>query len=228
MWTILLDIDGTLIRTNGAGLKAIKITARELFGTEVELPKVPVHGRTDAGILADLFRNQTFPWQSRLPEFFDRYAQNLKVTMKETGGLVYPGVMEFLQRLWERKSNGELAIGLLTGNCRLAALAKIDHFGVSEFIEDFGGFGDVYADRNDVAASAKAAAASFLGDSYDAQKMWVIGDTPNDIKCGRSIDARVLAVATGGSSYDELKELEPDLCVSDLSSADLVEWLFTC
>ena len=242
MWTIFLDIDGTLLLTNGAGLEAIKISARELFGAEIELPNVAVHGRTDAGILRDLFREQTFEWKTKLPEFFDCYARNLRTKMAETGGMVYPGVIDFLQRLWERKErlersemnsdpdglgSGELAIGLLTGNCHKAAIAKIDHFGLSEFVEDFGGFGDEHPDRNDVAAIAMDAGVEFLGARFDARKMWVVGDTPNDVKCGRSIGARVLAVATGGSSYEELLECKPDLCVPDLSSPELVDQLFS-
>lgn len=239
MWTIFLDIDGTLLRTNAAGLEAIKNTVFELFGADIQLPEVSVHGRTDAGILSDLFRGQAFDWQARLPEFFACYSKNLKVRMGETGGAVYPGVVDFLQRLWERKELADrsseatniaqtdgVAVGLLTGNCHLAALAKIEHFGLGSRVEKFGGFGDKYPDRNDVAASAKDSAAAYIGDRFDAKKMWVIGDTPNDIVCGRSIGARVLAVATGGSSFEELKQHGPDLCVRDLTEPDLLKQLF--
>jgi len=52
--TILFDIDGTLIRTGGAGMVAIAKVMKEMFQLD-EISKVPVHGRTDEGILTDLF-----------------------------------------------------------------------------------------------------------------------------------------------------------------------------
>jgi phosphoglycolate phosphatase-like HAD superfamily hydrolase len=39
--------------------------------------------------------------------------------------------------------------------------------------------------------------------------MYVIGDTPHDIACGKSIGARTVAVASGAHSHDELAHNEP-------------------
>ena len=47
MWTLFFDIDGTLIKTEGAGMSAIAMAMFELFGIE-ELPNIPVQGRTAA------------------------------------------------------------------------------------------------------------------------------------------------------------------------------------
>jgi phosphoglycolate phosphatase len=44
----------------------------------------------------------------------------------------------------------------------------------------------------------------------------VIGDTPNDITCGRSIGARCVAVPTGHTKADELRRNSPDLLVETL------------
>ncbi len=54
MWTLLFDIDGTLIRSRGAGMAASARAMDELFGIS-ELPELEVHGRTDHGIFSDLF-----------------------------------------------------------------------------------------------------------------------------------------------------------------------------
>jgi phosphoglycolate phosphatase-like HAD superfamily hydrolase len=48
----------------------------------------------------------------------------------------------------------------------------------------------------------------------------VVGDTPRDIQCGRAIGARILAVATGGASFDELRAHQPDWLLEDLRAAD--------
>jgi len=223
MWTILLDIDGTLLRTKGAGLAAIKQAVEELFGEEIELPKISVHGRTDAGIMADLLEGQTFDWRNKLPEIFECYCKHLKTKIGDFEGYVYPGVVEFLTELWRRKNaDSPVAIGLLTGNCKQAAFVKIEHFNLQSHVEAFGGFGDLYPDRNDVAASAKESAQAFLGERFDENKVWVIGDTANDIRCARSIGAKVVAVSTGGSSFDDLAQHKPDICVQDLTNLSLV------
>ena len=47
----------------------------------------------------------------------------------------------------------------------------------------------------------------------------VIGDTPADVECGRAVDAFVVAVATGGSSIEELEACKPDLLLADLTDS---------
>ena len=39
----------------------------------------------------------------------------------------------------------------------------------------------------------------------------VVGDTPHDIRCGKHIGAKVLAVATGGAKLEELKNAQARL-----------------
>ena len=54
----------------------------------------------------------------------------------------------------------------------------------------------------------------------------MVGDTPFDIRCGKFIGAKVLAVATGGAKLDELKKHKPDWAVADLtrvSAREIVE-----
>jgi phosphoglycolate phosphatase-like HAD superfamily hydrolase len=47
-------------------------------------------------------------------------------------------------------------------------------------------------------------------------RVWVIGDTPLDVRCARAVGARVVAVATGWHSTEELATHEPDLLLTDL------------
>ena len=51
----------------------------------------------------------------------------------------------------------------------------------------------------------------------------VIGDTPLDIECGRAINARVLAVATGGAKLPDLAAHRPDWAVADLTKISAAE-----
>jgi phosphoglycolate phosphatase-like HAD superfamily hydrolase len=54
----------------------------------------------------------------------------------------------------------------------------------------------------------------------------VIGDTLHDITCGRSINARCVAVATGHSSINELSAGKPDVLIDTLETADPILALF--
>ncbi len=219
MWTILLDIDGTLLTTNGAGLRSIRLAIEELYGIDLEMPQIAVHGRTDFGILHDLLRDVNVPWQSNLTRLFEVYCKYLKENLGRFQGRVMPGVVNLLTALQWRD---DVALGLLTGNCQGAAYAKMEHFALNHFVDGFGGYGDRSPHRNQVAALARKAAAAHLQASFDSNRVWVIGDTVADVQCARSIGARVLAVATGGTRIDELERLQPDICVSNLSATDQI------
>ena len=49
-----------------------------------------------------------------------------------------------------------------------------------------------------------------------AEEVFVIGDTPQDIIHARKAGAKVVAVATGGHSFEELAQHSPDLLVNSL------------
>ena len=121
--------------------------------------------------------------------------------------------MEILAALHQRP---DVAIGLLTGNTRSGAYRKLQHYLIDQYFS-FGGFGDEHACRNEVAKSAMQAAAKFLESEPDPSQTWVIGDTPNDIICARSIGANVIAVATGTFTMEELASHQPNVCLPDLS-----------
>ena len=214
--TLLFDIDGTIMTSSHAGTNAMATTAQQLYGFE-KIGPLKVHGRCDRGILAELFDGLGLSYDQCHEEFCQRYYEILPNSLVENEGRLLPGVQSLLQRL---ASQDNVALGLLTGNLEKAARIKLQHVGVDHFFE-FGGYGDKFADRNDVAAVALDAAKVSLGESFSPEKVWVIGDTVNDIRCARSINAKVLAVETGGGTREELTAESPDLIVSDLSNCEL-------
>ncbi len=223
MHTLLFDIDGTLIRSGGAGFAAMKIALAEIMGLE-SLPHVDVHGRTDRGILGDLFELVSLDYESNIEKFNRLYWEHLPASMQRSAGIVLPGVVELLTTL---KGNSDIALGLLTGNAERAAQIKLQHFELDGFF-GFGGYGDKHASRNDVAGLAKAAASEHLGEKFDPRKVWVIGDTVNDVVCGRSIDSKVIAVETGGADRDALLSAQPDALLKDLGEvSQFTELLFS-
>ena len=214
MHTILFDIDGTLLRCGGAGLAAIGHVMERMFGVKV-LGRVAVHGRTDEGILNDLFEQASLVFDDHRDEFSPKYWSKLTETLDESPSYLLPGVPALLERL---SSRDDVALGVLTGNAERAAKVKLRHFNLEHFFK-FGGFGDFHSDRNDVAKIALASSRRFLGDHFDASRLWVIGDTVNDIVCARAIDAKVIAVETGGASMSELEAAAPDFVMPSLDDS---------
>jgi phosphoglycolate phosphatase-like HAD superfamily hydrolase len=97
----------------------------------------------------------------------------------------------------------------------------LSHFGVGHHFS-WGAFGEDSPDRSELARLAQSRARERGIPEEARANTIVIGDTPHDITCARAIDARVIAVATGGYSVDELKEGCADLVLPDLSDTEAV------
>lgn len=220
MHVILFDIDGTLLHSGGAGQAGIERALELAFGVTAPTTGIPTAGRTDRAIGVDLIRfhglEDSDSTHARLQE---TYLQLLPSELDNRQGVVYPGVRELLARLSQRD---DVLLGLLTGNYREAAWQKLRHFGLAEHFA-FGGFGDDHADRDEVARQALMAATEHHApQEINRDKLWVIGDTPADVRCGRAIGARVIAVATGMYSVEELKPFNPDHLFADFSDVEAI------
>jgi phosphoglycolate phosphatase-like HAD superfamily hydrolase len=216
MLVLLFDIDGTLISTGGAGLNALRAAMREEFGV-AEPSDVPVSGRTDRGIARDLFRaHELEENEVHWHRFLKAYLRHLADQLPRTRGRVLPGVAPLLDALCGIE---HARLGLLTGNVQAGAQLKLRQYGLDRYFA-FGGFGDHHADRDGVAAEALHASRDHLPANIEPDRVWVIGDTPMDITCARSISARCLAVATGSFPREALEAYSPDLAVDSLDRLD--------
>jgi phosphoglycolate phosphatase-like HAD superfamily hydrolase len=223
VFVCLFDIDGTLLSSGGAGRSALEVGLDDEFGVTGVIDRLTLSGRTDFAIFGDLLRlSGLLDSADSRARLLAAYLRHLPGCMARHEGRVLPGVAALLDHL---SSRDDVAIGLLTGNTRAGARIKLGHFGLHEHFA-FGGFGDEHPDRDDVARSALADVQRHLGRAVDPARVWVIGDTPLDVRCARAIGANVLAVLTGWHSRDELAESAPDLLLDDLSdpAALLARW----
>lgn len=213
MHAILFDIDGTLIDSGGAGQAALRSAMIEGFGV-TDPADVPVHGCTDRGIVESLFNAHDVEHnEQNWSRFREAYLVHLQRNLPERNGRVLPGIASLVQLLADHQ---EMALGLLTGDVRAGAKIKLEFFGLFHHFA-FGGFGDHHPHRDDVARAALRGVENYLNGQVNGDRIWVVGDTPADVRCARAIDARVVAVATGGYSKDELHRAEPDLLLDDFS-----------
>lgn len=211
---VLFDIDGTLVHTGGAGIKAFA----RVFATEFNLPsgveRIKFAGRTDVNLVREFFQLHDIPPSpANFRRFFERYVFWLDHILGHSKTEECPGIWELIRELQALPNPPTL--GLLTGNIRLGAEIKLRHFNLwNEFVT--GGFADDHEDRDHIARAAHTRGSRVLGKQLRGEEVVVIGDTPLDVKCGRAIGAHVLGVATGGSTLDELKHHKPDWAVTDL------------
>jgi phosphoglycolate phosphatase len=211
---VLFDIDGTLIRTGGAGVKAFARAFETEFKLADGFSQLKFPGRTDWGLVREFLGiHGIAPTQENLQRFFDCYVFWLDHLMRESQSEVCAGVWEFLHELQSLPEPPLL--GLLTGNIRLGAEIKLRHCNLWDVFET-GAFGDEHEERATIAALAHQRGCRILGTKLRGDEVLVVGDTPHDIRCGRAIGARVLAVATGGARLAELQSLRPDWAVPDL------------
>jgi phosphoglycolate phosphatase-like HAD superfamily hydrolase len=218
---VLFDIDGTLLHSGGAGVKAFGKAFGSEFGIHDGTERLKFAGRTDVSLVREFFsHHQIEESPANFSRFFTAYLSWLKQIIGECKGGPCQGVLEFHRSL-ELLPQPPL-LGLLTGNIREGARIKLGHYNLWEKFS-FGAFADDSEERDQIAVVARERGSERIGRPLHGEEILVIGDTPLDIRCARAIDAKALAVATGSFSVDELLRHKPDWAVPDLSKISVEE-----
>jgi phosphoglycolate phosphatase-like HAD superfamily hydrolase len=228
---VLFDIDGTLVLTGGAGIRAMNRACAELVGHDQALASIPVAGRTDRVILSDVVSSAGHSLDDGLLEQLrDSYILHLREEIERPGhtqnfeslgargGIkaVMPGIRELLAALAQRD---DVFLGLLTGNFEAGARIKLEHFDLWHYFR-CGAFGDDSPNRNDLVPFAVRRAQECGAPRVAAEDILVVGDTPHDIACARAVGAVPVAVATGGFTADQLRDHGADIVFQDLSRTE--------
>jgi phosphoglycolate phosphatase len=219
---ILFDIDGTLLLSGRAGLRAMTRAFEKTFGITNAFAGESFGGRTDSYLVSKALLGAGL---ADTPEQHERFRANYIPLLAEeieqpgTGhkGLM-PGARELLEALHDHH---HLHLALLTGNYREAAEIKLRHFELWDFFE-WGAFSDDAADRNALVPIARSRAETYDIPVEAIERVIVIGDTPHDIECARVAGARSIAVATGGLTVDQLRVAGADDVLPDLSNTEAV------
>jgi phosphoglycolate phosphatase-like HAD superfamily hydrolase len=178
-------------------------------------------GRTDVSLVREFFRIHGLDESpAHFRQFFDRYVFWLDHILAHSTGHACPGVFELIRELTSLPQPPVL--GLLTGNIQLGAEIKLRKYGLWEAFQ-FGGFADDHEDRNHIAVAALERGRRVLGPGLQPQEILVIGDTPFDVRCGKFIGAKTLAVATGGAKLDELMACAADWTVQNLTCVNVLQ-----
>ena len=217
---LLFDIDGTLLLSGGAGLRALNGAFFDQFGVGKAFAGLPVAGRTDPLLLRDaLARAGVEADVVQRRRFHDRYCQLLQREIVYPGphkGLM-PGVRDLLARLHGRT---DVSVSLLTGNFARAAQIKLEHFGLWQFFVA-GAFGDDAAERDELVPVAVERARAAGIEVVVPTSVVVVGDTPLDVRCAAAVGASSIAVATGSFDETTLADSGADAVLANLADGQM-------
>ena len=224
MRLVLFDVDGTLISTDGAGMRAFYRALRAVFDIHVESGIIRPDGKTDPAIAKELLTHFGLAdqWGNTIQmALFSSYLAYLNEEMsraREHGRIrILSGVGNLLNRL---TTLPDFAVGLVTGNLEEGAHIKLENAGLDGYFH-FGGYGSDSEDRTALTRIGIQRGANIV-EPAQVEGAFVIGDTPLDIFHGHAAGACVIAVASARYSMDDLGVHNPDLLVPDLTPVDSI------
>lgn len=214
---ILWDIDGTLMYSGGVAGDCMRAAMLRVYGRTSTEERRQYAGKTDRQIILETFPDQDpEALITQLDRFTSVYLEELEAarTTFQTRGQVLDGVADVLTRL----ADAPVVQSTLTGNLQPVAHWKLATMGLLPYIDlEAGAYGSDHHERARLPAIAAARAADRYGRAFLGQDVVVIGDTPNDIACGRTYGARTVAVASGSFRVEQLAEHQPDVLLPSLA-----------
>ncbi len=218
---LLFDVDGTLTLPDsgisGVHLKAFDHGFRKVYGIDASIHEIRFGGKTDRQCIVEVLTKRGVA-REMIYSKIDRMFKAMIVFFKdEIGGVDFKGsLIERAKECLERFSDERYVLGLVTGNTKEICRLKLEKLDIWNYFV-IGGFGDSSEIRYKLVEEALGQARENFGIIVDKKRVYVIGDTPHDIRCARESGTVAVAVSTGKYSLEQLKEFKPDILIRNLS-----------
>ena len=215
------DIDGTLLRTNGAAAKPFAFAASELIGKEITIDRKQMSGLTDYEIAKKLLESSNKKIDlKKISRMLDAYCELLPQSLK-VGNVEKVGrISETLEMLSEINT---IQISIGTGNCLSGLNVKLSHVKLLKFFD----LDDAYY-ATEVNWSRELIMEQAFKSLDLNQVGIVIGDSPRDIEVAKKSNLKVIAVTSGAHTKNELMVHGPNAILdSDWGLAELLNILNT-
>ena len=200
---VLFDVDETLIHSGGSGTRSWKAAFEKLYGISADIGAHSTSGETDPQIaeataLAVLGR---VPSEDELVRLYVEYLLHLSQDI-----LISPEyrVMPDVEKLLTSLGEAGVILGIVSGAMEGAARTKLLPGNLNRFFV-FGAYGSDSTNRGELTKIAIGKATLLHSELVPAQ-VFVVGDTPNDMKAAIAAGAVPVGVATGTYSIEELRE----------------------
>jgi phosphoglycolate phosphatase-like HAD superfamily hydrolase len=213
---VLFDIDGTLLSAGPVSRSALVDALTEIYGVTGPVDEYDFSGKTDPQIVRELMESAGLAedaWQRGFERCLEVYRGHLTTRLRPHHVRAKPGVVELVQAL---AADRRVALGLLTGNIEACARVKLAPLDLNGFFP-FGAYGSDHHDRHRLPAVAVERARALTGEVFTGKRIVVVGDSIHDVRCGRGLGVRAVAVATGLTPAQMLAAEEPDALLTDFS-----------
>lgn len=213
----LFDLDGTLMSTGGAGLRALSKAFLATHNIVDAHDILDPSGKTDHAIFREIVRtaHQRELTQQEIHTVAESYLLHLEQEMKTSAARVIDGVQSFLDAL---KKRSDVLIALGTGNMERGARLKLAPVGLNPYFE-FGGFGSDAEDRAEMLRVGHRRGNERTRTAIANEDVLVIGDTPLDVAAAHKAGYKIAAVATGKYSKRQLEASGADFVFQTLNDA---------
>jgi phosphoglycolate phosphatase-like HAD superfamily hydrolase len=223
---VLWDIDHTLVDTRGVGRELSAQAFESVTGIPMR-QQAKIDGITEPVIFRETAKlhGLSTDWSD-----FERFAEALTrahvaaaLTLQERGQAL-PGAANALDALAALPGVTQT---VLTGNVRPVAEIKLRVFDLDRHILwDAGAFGEDDDVRAGLVRIALGRAASVLGEPVGPSDALLVGDTPADVEGALANGVPVIAVASGRSSADDLRQAGALCVLPDLAdiAAVVARW----
>ncbi len=219
---ILFDIDKTLVDEMERDGNPWPLAFESVYGVNcsITISQGNSHGMTHKQIAIETLKNNGLK-ENEILEKLDFFIEALEKFYKkslENGKIsLFPKIPELLQKLSDKGH----VIGLITGNTRIIAFAKLKKAGIDNFFQ-IGGFGDDSANREELIKLALERAKEQHFFQFDEKKVFVIGDTPKDISAAKKFHLQTIGIATGLYSKQNLFDAGADFVLDNLQDIEKV------
>lgn len=219
---VLFDLDYTLLfGSSKIHRDAYYYALKSIFNLSPEIYQRPIEGKIDSQILLEIALDHDLKPQTilkKMPELVKLTDEYFLAHEQTSEYQLLPGARELVLKLLDLK----ISIGVLTGNTAKIANWKLNTVGLLKYVK-LGFFGDMALNRLLLAKLAwKKLTKTYK--NLRPSDLFLVGDTPLDIKCAQEISAKTIAVASG--KYRPAQLNKANLVVNSLvEQQDIIDFL---
>lgn len=217
----LFDLDGTLFKSgNEVKRESYAYAYKKVFGVDAKNTDINPEGMVDSQMILEVLKLHGISEKeikSKIKLVIKTLADYFKENKSRANLQVLPGVRELLVELTKE----QIPMGILTGNVEQLGWTRLEMVGIKQYFT-FGAFGDQTYERVELVEIARKNAEKVLGKSFETSDFVIVGDTPKDIKCARDAGIKVIIVATGFFTYEQLEEYNPNLLLHTLEEKEKI------